>query len=217
MTVSTDNADSEVTVPELILGGTYSDVVSAFELTASDEDVKVIDLSILANMGANTSTLASYASEVQLYDENMNLIDSESVTDNTVEFENINYVVQQGTETIYVVVKAQLIGYGNPGAQSTPITFTMDVVEADGVDSGDPVAGLIPGAEDPTASTSFSVVPVLLTNVASSMSSCSTLAAGSVVARVKITAPNSNNTTTASPGVDLDTLLSTIQFRVYEA
>ncbi len=211
LTAITDSSDVEVSVAELVLGGTYSDIVAAFEMTATDEDIMINDLVITAAGG--NPTLASHVSELQIYDENMNLIDSESVTDDTVEFDNINYTVLQGTETLYIVAKAQLIGYGNPGVQSTPLTLTLDIVDADGVDSGDPITAA--GDASVTPSQSFSVVPVLVTNVAAASTTCSQLAVGSTVARVNVTALNSNNTTVLAPGNNLDTVLNQLKFRVY--
>jgi hypothetical protein len=216
LSATTDNGDSEVSVPELVLGGAYSDVVASFELTASDEDIEIQDLVIAAIGGA--PSLASHVKEVQIYDEDMNLIDTKVVTDNTVEFDNINYTVEQGTENLYVVVKAQTIGYGKPGLQSTLLTLTMEVTEADGVDSGDEIIVAV----DATPSQSFSVVPVLISNVVASNTNCVATACTlnlttTDTAKFKVTALGSTNTTLTSPGTALETVLNDLTFELTTA
>lgn len=211
----TDNGDTEVSVAELVLGGTYSDVVASFELTASDEDIEIKDLVIEAANG--NPTFASHVKEVQIYDEDMNLIDTKVVTDDTVEFDNINYTVEQGTENIYVVVKAQPIGYGKAGSQSVPLTLTLDITEADGVDSGDPI--IVGGDSDTVASQSFSVVPVLISNVVASNTNCVSSACTlnlttTDTAKFKVTALNTTNTTQAAPGTALETVLNDLTFEL---
>jgi hypothetical protein len=45
----TNNSHPEVLTTELILGGTYSDIISVFELQADDEDIMIEDLSLIAD------------------------------------------------------------------------------------------------------------------------------------------------------------------------
>lgn len=66
------------------------------------------------------------------------------------------------------------------------------------------------------ASTSFSVVPVVLTGVKSTSSNTCTLGANTTIAQFEVKANNGNNTEVAD-GSDLTTFLKTVRFKVSQA
>ena len=88
---------------------------------------------------------------------------TETVSSQTVNFNNFNQVIPVGTKNLYVKVSANPIGYQEIGKQSGPFNLKLAVNSSDayGVDSGDDITSNILTA----ASTDFYVAPVRISNV----------------------------------------------------
>ncbi len=203
-----------------ILGGESSDFVAAFDLNATNEDIRIEDMDIVvagAWFGTSARSITVYGS-----DRTTVLYGPTSVTSNTINLNNIDLIIPQGGwDTIYVKVDAEKIGNNEPGAQSTasnPAWFTMSLVvaagDATGVDSGD---NMSPSTSTLTSAPSdaFHIVPVDISNVQFVNNSWSTskdtfLSATSNVGILRITADTWTNTDTW--GGDLDLAIDTIIF-----
>lgn len=110
LNATVDNSDSEVDKAKNVLGNVTSAFVASYELTATNEPVKIKDLNITA-AGASGSSLANVVSEVILFaNDKTTIIGRESVTSSTVTFDNINHVVAEGSENVYVKVVTRQIG-----------------------------------------------------------------------------------------------------------
>jgi hypothetical protein len=77
-----------------------------------------------------------------LVDANGNEIKRETVSSsNTVTFDNINYVVKEGSETVYVKVVSRKIGKDSSGVQSNDMQLSLSVTDADGNESNKTIKG----------------------------------------------------------------------------
>lgn len=211
-----DNADSEVDKAKNVLGGVdKSPFVASFEVTATNEPVKIKDLNIVA-AGASGTQFANVVEQVVLFgNDKTTVIGTESVTGPTVTFDNINYTVEEGSQNIYVKLKTRQIGKDKAGSQSADITLSMAVTDAEGANSGKTLSSF------PTTSNSlaFAVIPVRISNVqfvdsANGISRASRLNNGeNNVAIIAVTTEASINSDTATNS-SLKTLLKQIQLRV---
>lgn len=165
LTVVVDNTDSATDQDKYVLGGTTSDYVASYELTALNEAVVMKDATFTA---ANLNT---YVSMMHLYSEDSDTpFASKTVTDGTVEFTGIDYKVEEGSENIYVKVEAHRIGKDQAGVQqddeTANITMTMTVTDADGYDSNKTVTPTYDDTNSTLASNIFSIIPVQVSEVA---------------------------------------------------
>lgn len=207
-----DNTDSETDKAKNTLGGTTTGFVASYELTAQNEGIKIKDLDVV---GAGTN-FVSAVSEIVLYkNDKTTEIARKSVSSLTTTFSDINYVVAQGSENIYVKVVTRKIGKDEAGLQTSDLTLSLDVTDADGASSNKTV--ITPALT--SASLQFAVLPVRVSNVALVSSASGTSLASKFsngtnnVAIIAVTTDSSSNTNTTS-GASLKTQLSTVRVDV---
>lgn len=161
LVVTNDEGDEGADISKLVLGGQTSGLVAAYKLVADNEDVLVEDINInitdadadsdfdptAGDQGADNGAASRYIDQVELIAEDgVTVIATESVltNSNTVEFEDIDYVVSESqSDMLYVRVKAHSIGDEKEGNQSTDFSatgdnlrFAFEVTEAEGASSG---------------------------------------------------------------------------------
>lgn len=215
-----DNTDTETDKTKNVLANTTTPFVASFELTAQNESVRINDLTVNGG-GAN---FADAVSEVILVKgDKTTEIARKSVTTSSVEFKNLNYVVTQGTENIYVKLvtrKIDKVG-GSAGRQAAGNTISLSLT-AEGASSNKDVNGGSAITAGP--SLAFDVLPVRVSNVAlvssaNGVSVASKLSNGSNnVAIIAVTTDTSSNlnglgaglkTAINSVKVDVDALSGT--------
>lgn len=219
LSVTADNSDPLTNRKKLVLAGSTSDFVASFELNAVNEDVLVEDLQL-----DNTNVAASLTdgvNRVMIYGpDKTTLLATEAVTSDTVLFEDFNYIVEEGSENLYVKVEAHPYGKDEAGAESdfgalgTPVEdfiFEMSITDLEGVSSGDTLA--TPAASGDA--NGFAVSAVKLDNL-SFVDSYDGVAVGNklvagenIVGILKIDNAAHMNTTQAN-GVELETYLQEI-------
>jgi len=140
--VTVDTTDSEVDKTKNILANTTSAFVASYELTATNESILVQDFTLTDSDGS----LEDYVSEVIVYESDKTTeISRETVTSSTVEFENVNYVVEEGTTNLYVKVVTRKIGKDEAGNQSGNLTFDLTITDAEGNESNKDLAAASDG------------------------------------------------------------------------
>lgn len=227
LNVSVETGEEEVDDSVFVLGGSDADeapFVAAFEFTAENESVEIEDLTLTATVGAGDFDQA--VAEVVLFDEDGNVIDSETVSSNVVEFNNIDLVIEEGSQFVFVKVVTDIIGDNENGAVVSDVTFALSLDNVDGVDSGDEVSGLnleYEGVDSTVASSTnssleFSVVPVkfsnaeFVTSAASTSVDTSTTNGNDVnLAILNLTADSWDNTDRGD-GSDLEAVVKTLRF-----
>ncbi len=153
-----------------ILWGEDSDFIAAFDLNATNEDIRVEDMKIeIEGQGAATAiqTLTVYSS-----DQSTRIYGPTAVTSNTVNLNNIDFIVPQNRgETIYVKIKAEKIGNNEPWVQSTsqnPDGYTISLVippeDAVGMDSWENMS-LLSSILSSWSSDPFQILPVDISSV----------------------------------------------------
>ena len=118
LNATADNTDPVSNRAKLVLAGETSDFVASFELNAQDEAFTIRDLNVIAGGGA-LSLENSVATMILFANDRVTEVSRRSVTGNTVEFRNLNYTVQQGSENLYVKVITHEFGKNKPGAESS--------------------------------------------------------------------------------------------------
>lgn len=105
MSTVVDVTDSSVNRAKYVVGGTISDYVASFDITAINEDMDVTDLTLLVSGSTNFD---SSVAEVVLYNEAGTEITRKGVTSATsVAFTDLpseKLLAKQGTTTLYVKV-----------------------------------------------------------------------------------------------------------------
>ncbi len=234
LAIETDNTNPLTDKAKYVLGGTESDFVASYNLTATNEGILLRDITLAETSGATEAQVKSALSEVVLYKaDGKTVIARKAVTGKNINFTDINYTVPEGSENIYVAVVAQKQGKNQAGSIVSGLTFAMKVTKADGASSsktvkGDDVFTTITGANAITdngaaaddSSYAFSVIPTKISNVEfvntyGGQTVATKLTNGeNTVAILKITTASSNNTD-ATDGTSLKTLLSELYFNVY--
>lgn len=201
-TVATDVVDSTVSKDINILAkeDVLSPFIGAYKITATNEGVKVKDLTVTFD-----SDISSTLSDVVLYKADKTTeIDREAVTAAAVTFTDIpNYIVNEGTESLYIKVVTRAIGKNKAGAILTDKYITsLAIPTAEGASSGDPVTI----ATATTDTKLFSVLPVrvsavtfVASNGGESVVAANALSSGvnQVIGIVAITADSTTNTSAA--------------------
>jgi hypothetical protein len=205
-----DNNNTNTSRAQNVLAGTTSPYIATFRLVATNEPVLIEDFVLNVN-GAN-GNFASAVTEVILYNADGTEVARESVVaDTIVEFDNANLLVAQGTNTYYVKVVTNGIGYNFDGEETDDVTLSFEATEARGNQSGQDVA--LPGAT--ADSLAFRVIPVHISNVALTNDGAgSSLVEGdNIIGNIELTANTWTNTDTTD-GSDLDILLDTLGFNL---
>lgn len=130
LTVAMDNADAKADKEKSVLAGTTSTEVGAVKLTATNEAVTAKDITV-ALSGSN---VAEAVGSVALYKADGSLIASKTLTTSSVVFEDVNYAVAEGSETIYVKAITNKIGKDQVGTGTT-LEALVTVTDAEGVSS----------------------------------------------------------------------------------
>ena len=161
LSVTVDNSDTTVNRSKLVLGGTEA-FVASYEVVAEDEDVIINDLVIeQTQAGVN---LEDGVSKVLIYDQDKTTkLAEKTVTDNTVEFDNISLPVAEGSKNLYIKVLTHKIGKNLPGEETDldgDYNLTMEITDADGASDNTVTVPAETGA-----SLGFAVVPVQVTGV----------------------------------------------------
>lgn len=203
-----DNTDSETLDEERVLGNSTSSFVASFELTAQNEDIVVEELEI--ELGGTNAIAA--IKDIMIYAEDkVTLLGTEQANTAVVTFDNLSgFIVEVGSENIYVKVTTEKIGLNQPGAVATNVDMELEVTDAKGKDSDNQVV-----APQTASSTEFDVYPVNVTSPAVAALSSTTLldGANTTVARFNMAAQSNTNTDTTD-GSSLITELETITFEI---
>ena len=133
--VQKDTTDTLTNKDANLILGAKSQMVTSVELTAQNEDITIKDLYVIQeDAGVD---LEDHASAVYLY-ANGDLetpFATESVTSDTVFFEDVNLIVEQGTENIYFALELSPAGKdlaGDELAVGTVASFSVGVADAQG-------------------------------------------------------------------------------------
>jgi len=218
LAVTVDNTDSETSLDKNIIAGAMSDFVASYELVAVNEGTKIIDMQIDETALANDS-FKTAVSEVVLYaNDKTTEIARQIVTSDTVLFNNVNYVAEEGSSNIYVKVVTHKIGKDEAGSQVSNMALTMTVTDAEGAESGKTVTTTLNVPAGP--SKLFSVLPVKVSSLAMVQSGggaslASTLQDGitQVLGILAVTTDSSDNTNTTD-GSTLKTVLENLEITV---
>lgn len=210
LSTSVYTSESPLNNSQNLLGNTTSPVVAAFEVTALNEAIKIKDLHI-----AETSWSAlknGVKTVILLKSDKTTEIARKSVSSDDVFFDDVNYIVNEGTEKIYVKVETSKIGKDQAGYTTTGLTLKLQVTDAEGSSS----SKVVTNPSDTLSSTAFNVVPVNVSAVTVAESrEGSTLndGASTVVAKVTLTADSTSNTK-ATDGATLKTKVEKLRFKV---
>lgn len=180
--ITNDPSDERADRNKHVLGGTTSDLVASYELTADNESILIEDLNVVVYSADGTSAgnAVDYISTVELIgDDGVTVLATENVTSDTVVFEDLDHVVSETqSENMYVRVKAHAIGDEKEGTQSLDfgatgdnLRFGLQVTQAEGVSSGDNLTVGVDGSgsdvEYPTSPNSrlLGVLAVRITDI----------------------------------------------------
>lgn len=205
--VTNSKADKE----KSILAGTTSSEVAAVKLTATNEAVTAKDITVTLTGAAN---VANTVASVSLYKADGSLIASKTVTSATVLFEDVNYAVAEGSETIYVKVVTNMVGKDQVGVDAV-LTMTVAVTDAEGVSS----KKVITATGGSTASKAFAVSSVRVSAVAfvdsyAGVARATKLTSGANnLAILAVTADNTANTLSGSAEV-LKTQIDALKLQI---
>lgn len=202
--------------PQHIIGGTTSDYVAKFDVTANNEDINLIDVTVNVSGGA---TFNANVTEVILLNAAGTELARKGVTNSTtVEFTDLaNVVATQGTTQLMVKLVTNGIGKGKGTEDTLDLTnLALTIVEARGKASGEKFGPLATTAYSNT----FDVIPAKISNIefvasyngVNALTSFNSPAGqdDADLAILKITTDNWSNLTTA--GTELDVVLDTINF-----
>lgn len=226
--VDIDNTLSQTSGNEVVLGGTTSEFVAAFEFVAENEDITLEDFEITDENGED---LNDHISEIILYgNDQVTEVARESVNSGTVTFNNEDILLPEGTTYLYAKVVAVSMGKNNP-SQSINISpdyqLQLEVLDARGssaltpgdIDHNFAVSGVQSGPT--SASNAFQVAPVRVDdirfvdeNTQYNVSKDENLSVGEVTVGVlEIDNANHNNNEEESSSL-LETVLSRVEFDV---
>lgn len=142
-----DTTDVKSKDDKVILAGTsMTDYVASYELTATNEAILVEELTLNSTVaGGDATEFTDTVEEVLLIaNDGVTVIDSESVSSTTVEFQSFSnggFVVEEGSENVYVKLRTAKIGKNNSGKATTQgITLDLDITEAQGNGSDEDLA-----------------------------------------------------------------------------
>lgn len=215
LSVSADNTDAETLNEDRVLANTTSSFVASYELTAVNEAFEVKDMTLTFDGDVTNDTVAAIK-EVQVYaDDKVTLLANESVTAAAVNIADADFdtdfVVEVGSENIYIKVIAEKIGLNEAGVDATGNYITsLAVAEAEGVDSGDDVVV----TTVTTDTTQFDIYPNMVSAV-TPVAINQVLADGAFDTAARFTiAALANTNSDVNDGSSTETLLETVTFTV---
>jgi hypothetical protein len=149
--VETDTTDLATDQARWVLGGSTSDFVASYQLRGEDEEVLVEDFRITATEDAGN--FEDLIDEVVVYaDDQTTEIARKSVTDNTVDFSNVNITVGESAENWYLKLVANSYGQDEIGTlDDEAITLALQVIDSDAAVSASGVSSqddYVAGAAD---------------------------------------------------------------------
>lgn len=173
LSITVDNSDNETDEPKFVLAGSTeaaSEFVASFELVATNEGIDIEDAILHATFAGGSFVNA--VMEVVVYDDDKTTELFREVINTTnvaspleIDMNNINLVIDEGSTNIYVKVVTEPIGDNQNGDEVVDATFSLEVAEVDGVDSGDDVAVTYDAAGQTLPSLEFDVIPVRISDV----------------------------------------------------
>jgi len=218
LTVNVDNTDTNTNQSKSVVAGNTSDYVASYEFVANNEDILIENLTLV---GSGPSTqLSSIVKSVQVYEMTSNgatLLAEEEVLNgqSSVQFNDLNKVIAQGTKNLYFKVITQRYGQNYPGIDyTTGIQFylTMATTDGQGVASNQDLSGAFSTA----VSLPFYVFPIRISNVAfvtsfdgTTVNTTTSPGSGINLAIVRVTTDNWSNTD-STDGSLLNLLLNAI-------
>jgi len=215
--VTATSSGANVTFTSKILTGTASNVaVTATDLVYNTASSTIPGITL----AGGADSLATAVSEIVLYaNDKTTEIGRKSVTSGTVTFTDINHVIAEGSENIYVKVVALGMGKDKAGTVVTGLTLAANAADNTGASSNKVVTAT--GAS--TISNAFSTVATRISNVAfvstasvngQTVNVDSTLTNGeNVVAIIAVTTDASSNTNTTT-GASIKTKLTRLGFSI---
>lgn len=212
LAVEVDNTNSKTDKEKSVLAGTTSAEVAAVKLTATNEAITAKDITVTLSGSAVVDSVAS----VSLYKADGTLIASKSVTTATVLFEDVNYAVAEGSETIYVKVVSNKVGKDQSGADDL-VQALVTVTDAEGVSS----KKLVSATNGSTYSKAFAISSVRVSAVAfvdsyAGVARATKLTAGANnLAILAVTADNTTNTKTSVAEI-LKTVVTNLKLQVLD-
>ena len=171
LTATVDNTDSSTSNDKTVLANATSDFVASWEMVATNEAVKVKDLTLTADETGESTAFESAVSTVILYaNDKTTEIARKSVTSNVTTFSDVNYVVAEGSSNIYAKVITRKIGRDEAGLlAANGYELELTVTDADGNASSKAVdVSAIDAIADAAVapSNTFLVAPTRISNVA---------------------------------------------------
>ncbi len=196
------------TLDMLVVWWSTSDPITNFRMTADGEDILIKELSLIINWW--TSAYQAISS-IALYDNDGNFIQQENVSDDEVTFDNLDLLVPVWSYNIYPVVTTRLIGYGHAWVSNAPFTLTLRIDDTEGMNSGQPVWV----TNNYLSSKQVIVTPALI-NITMDNRDTALFLGKSDIAEFTVTSVDNDNSTQSAPGWDIDTLLQSLEFRVFQ-
>ena len=219
LTIAVDNTDLETNAAKHVLGDTNSDFVASYELIATNEGAQINSFTIVQSNGA--VDMQDGIAEIIVYaSDKTTVIARKSVGSDTITFTDVpGFVVDAGSENIYIKVVGHKMGLSETGAIVAAMTLTFQATDVEGAESDNTISTGAGIASATSASNAFTTIPTQI--VAVSLESSyggeavdSTLTNGSNnLAILKLTTADSNNTD-ADTGGSLKTLLTGIGFNI---
>lgn len=186
------SSDSKVNKAKLVVGGTESSEVAAFELTLSNDTATMKNV----NLGVSGVNFGSTVVNAMLLSSTGLVIDptAEVLDNGQIQFNNVDKMLAVGTTKFYVKVLANQIGNNGATEISTPYSIKLNSVDVEWNSDG----GTQTYAGPATYSNLFYVRAVRISNVSlAAGSNAGPLSTDRRVASVTFTADTSSNTTAA--------------------
>lgn len=208
-----DNTDDLVDSAKYIIAGT-SEIVASYEFNVQNEPINIINADLVFT-GVTTGDASDYYSTIEILDEEMNVIDSESVRGNTVSFTDISgasgYTLEEGSTNVYIRLTASAFGKdqagSNGGTADHDHALTFEVQKMKGVKE------ITPPTAATSASNQFGSVPVNVTDIKMTNTGVATsLSNGdNIVAQLTVDTAAHSNTDLAGDPLTTDLQVLTLQ------
>jgi len=215
LTVTTDNTDSETLNEDRVLGNAASSFVASYEFTAINEAFEIKDMTLTFSGDNTTDTVAAIKEVHVLADDKVTMLANEAVTTAAVNIADADFdtefMVEVGSENIYIKVLAEKIGLNEAGVTATGNYIAdLAVAEAQGVDSGDDATV----ATATTDSTQFDIYPNMVSAVTPVVIN-TVLADGAFDTAAKFSiAALANSNSDVNDGSSTETLLEQVTFTI---
>jgi len=192
-----DNLDSAVSRDSFVLAGVSTPFIGRIKVTAKNEKVKIEKMALTASEDSSASV-----NKIELYkaDKVTKIADKDWTSGTSIKFDPLNYVVDEGTE--YIWIKADLAKIGT-GAEDTAVSgaaIKLNVASSDFQARGESSGDLIEGSNLSITGTQTKEAKIVAAKIASVENALAdgTLSSGSskVIAKFKVKAANTVNVST---------------------